>query len=231
MSFSFTSLHDTVDTCTTSRGIGHALTRFARHHGFLHYAYLSIEDSGLRYLGDYPEVWRQQYMADQLFRLDPVIARARRFTGTFAWSINDWTNDRLEAFKMKAVDHGLSQGLTIAARASFDRQLLLSFSGPDAQSQALLSQDLSSAVPTLMGLHYRLSDLGAGSLHRRSVPLSSRQLLCLTWAARGKTAVETGIITSLSTRTVQHYLDASREKLGAATVPHLVAIAKDRRIL
>lgn len=231
MSFSFTSLLDFVDTSTTSRAIGHALGSFARHHGFLHYAYLSIEDNGLRYLGDYPEDWRQQYMADQMFRLDPVIAMARRLTGTFAWSTDDWTNDRLEGFKLKAADHGLSQGLTIAARASFDRQLLLSFSGPDAQSQALLCQDLSTAVPVLMGLHYKLSDLGTGSLNRRIVPLSSRQLLCLTWAARGKTAVETGIITSLSTRTVQHYLDAARERLGAATVPHLVAIAKDRRIL
>lgn len=231
MSFSFTSLLDFVDTSMTARAIGHALGCFARHHGFRHYAYLSLQDGGLRYFGDYPKDWRQQYMAEELHRLDPVIATARRVTGPFVWSTGDWGDQRLDAFKTNAIGHGLSQGVTIAARASFDRQLLLSFSGPDARSRALLSQDISNAVPVLMGLHYKLSELAVAPLNTHLMPLSSRELLCLTWAAKGKTAVETGMITSLSTRTVQHYLDAARLKLGAATVSQLVAIAKDRSIL
>jgi len=55
--------------------------------------------------------------------------------------------------------------------------------------------------------------------------------MCLKWAAKGKTAPETAILTGINPRTVQHYLDKAREKLEAATVPHLVAIAKDHGLL
>jgi len=39
----------------------------------------------------------------------------------------------------------------------------------------------------------------------------------LTWAARGKTSAEIGVILDLSKRTVDFHLDNARTKLGAAT--------------
>lgn len=234
MSISFRALLDLVDTASTSRALGHALSCFAQLHGFRQHAYLSLQDTRLQYFGDYPKAWREQYMQEELFQVDPVIDKARRSTGPFFWSTSEWIpspDKRLEAFTRNAINHGLFQGLTICARASFDRQLLLSFTGPDPGAKMPLRNDLSDAVPLLMGLHYKLSMLRATDATTGRSPLSSRELLCLTWAAQGKTAHETGIITGLSTRTVQHYLDRARLKLGAATVPHLVAIAKDIRSL
>ncbi len=62
-------------------------------------------------------------------------------------------------------------------------------------------------------------------------PTVFKEILCLKWAAMGKTAPETAIITGLSPRTVQHYLDAARGKLNASTVTHLVAISKDLKVI
>lgn len=47
----------------------------------------------------------------------------------------------------------------------------------------------------------------------------------------GKTAPETAMLTGINARTVQHYLDKARAKLGAESVPELVAIAKDRGLV
>lgn len=234
MSTSFRTLLDLVDTASTPRAIGHALSCFAQLHGFRRHAYLSLQDTRFQYFGDYPRAWREQYMQEKLVQVDPVIKKARRSTGPFFWSTSDWSpsvDQRLKTFTSDAINHGLSHGLTICARASFDRQLILSFTGPEPGAQVPRQYDLSDAVPLLMGLHYRLSTLRATVAATGTAPLSSRELLCLSWAAEGKTAYETGIINGLSTRTVQHYLDNARLKLGAATVPHLVAIAKDNRIL
>ncbi len=48
---------------------------------------------------------------------------------------------------------------------------------------------------------------------------------------QGKGTPEISILTGLSARTVQHYLDAARLKLGAATVAQLVAISKDTKLI
>lgn len=53
----------------------------------------------------------------------------------------------------------------------------------------------------------------------------------MMWAAKGKTAPETARLTGIKARTVQNYLDNARRKLGAATVPQLVAIAKDHGLV
>lgn len=48
---------------------------------------------------------------------------------------------------------------------------------------------------------------------------------------KGKNGPETAKITGIKPRTVQHYLDNARRKLGAQSVPHLVAIARDHGLV
>lgn len=233
MPLTFRTLLDFVDTATHPQALHPVLERFTRAHGFRHYAYLSLQTSGTRYLGDYPPRWEGQYLGERLDRLDPVIARARSCSGAFWWSVADWAkigDRRLKLFASDALGHGVGYGLSISARASFDTQLVLSFAGAE-HVQPMPEKEIADAVPLLMGFHYRLSTMLGLSSGPGFKPLSSRETLCLAWAARGKTAPETAAITGLSPRTVQHYLDAAREKLGAVTISQLVAISKDLKLI
>ena len=47
--------------------------------------------------------------------------------------------------------------------------------------------------------------------------MSDREVEVLTWAARGKTSAEIGVILDPSKQTVDFHLDNARTKLGAAT--------------
>ncbi|MER8880866.1 helix-turn-helix domain-containing protein, partial [Mesorhizobium sp. M0684] len=49
------------------------------------------------------------------------------------------------------------------------------------------------------------------------VALSRREIECLKWAARGKTAWEIGRILGISRRTAAYHRDNARKKLGAPT--------------
>lgn len=233
MSHKFRMLLDIVDTAMDRSTFAQALKNLAADQGFSHYAFLSLAGEQINYFGDYPQTWEQLYLKERLDKLDPVITRSRQNTGTFNWSASEWMNSNntgLKAFATNAAEHGIVHGLTISARASFDTQLILSFCSPD-HPQVPTSHSTSDAIAFVMGLHYRLTPvLGA---HSNSIfsPLSSRETLCLIWAAKGKTAPETATIAGLSPRTVQHYLDAARAKFNASNVSQLIAIAKDMKLI
>lgn len=53
----------------------------------------------------------------------------------------------------------------------------------------------------------------------------------LRWAARGKTAEDTGEVLNISGRTVEKHLQTAMEKLGAAHKAHAVALAISRGLI
>jgi DNA-binding CsgD family transcriptional regulator len=64
-----------------------------------------------------------------------------------------------------------------------------------------------------------------------SGPLSAREIEVLTWAARGKSAWETGEIMSISKRTVDEHAYQAMRKLGASNRIQAVAIAVRNRLI
>jgi len=63
------------------------------------------------------------------------------------------------------------------------------------------------------------------------VQLSPRELECLEWAARGKTAWEIGRILGISRYTAASYLNNAKEKLGVRTIVQAVMrIAADKGV-
>lgn len=64
-----------------------------------------------------------------------------------------------------------------------------------------------------------------------SVRITARERECLRWCAEGKTSEEIGIILSLSTHTVNHYLISATKKLNAVNRMHAITIAIRHSIL
>jgi LuxR family transcriptional regulator, activator of conjugal transfer of Ti plasmids len=234
MVMQFRTLFDNLDAALSDAALSHALSTFARHNGFDHHAYLSLEGHEICCFSTFPKSWQNLYLTNGFTNLDPVVGQARRKSGPFVWSATNWlraSNTELSCFSKAAIEHGITHGLTVSARSSFDRQLILSFASSNKHSWQLDALEMSDSIPVLMGLHYRLQHLRHISRHSSPSPLSSQERLCLIWAAKGKTAPEIGMLAQLSARTVQHYLDAARLKLGASTVAQLVALAKDMKVI
>jgi LuxR family transcriptional activator of conjugal transfer of Ti plasmids len=58
-----------------------------------------------------------------------------------------------------------------------------------------------------------------------------RERQCLAWASSGKTMQEMAAILNVTSRVVKFHLDNGRRKLGAATLPHAVALAIRQELL
>jgi DNA-binding response OmpR family regulator len=63
----------------------------------------------------------------------------------------------------------------------------------------------------------RLARVARSAVWPKRVGLREREVETLTWAARGKTFGEIGMILGLSKRTVEFHLENARRKLGVAT--------------
>ena len=63
------------------------------------------------------------------------------------------------------------------------------------------------------------------------VRVTVRERECLRWCAEGKTSEEIGIILSLSTHTVNHYLISATKKLNAVNRVHAITTAIRRGLL
>ena len=71
-------------------------------------------------------------------------------------------------------------------------------------------------------IYERLLELDKGSKPQKTQKLSQREGECLMWKASGKTSAEIAIILKLSEHTVNHYLTAACQKLGATNRAHAV---------
>ena len=67
--------------------------------------------------------------------------------------------------------------------------------------------------------------LGARARPDTAIRITARERECLRWCAEGKTSDEIGIILSLSTHTVNHYLISATKKLNAVNRMHAITTA------
>lgn len=216
------------------RMIKSALKSFANSHGFERFAYLQTEALEIRTFNSYPEEWQDIYLGSQYSRVDPVVTEAKRRMELFSWTADDWPArgaSELRRFRDQAIEHGIRSGLTIPVEGSFGSTMMLTFASSEKKVGNAILQDPQKAVRAVLAIHYRLKIIASTTIIAPKRLLSPREAMCLMWAAKGKSAPETATLTGINARTVQHYLDKAREKLDAATVPHLVAIAKDHGLV
>ena len=109
--------------------------------------------------------------------------------------------------------------------------MMLTFASSERKADISSVLDSKKAVQMVMVVHYQLKIIAVKTAVNPKKMLAPREMLCLVWASRGKTAFKTALLTGINARTVQHYLDKAREKLGAESVQQLVAIAKDRGLV
>ncbi|TCU08656.1 autoinducer binding domain-containing protein [Rhizobium sullae] len=228
------SLIDMAEAAHDERMIKSALKSFANSSGFERFAYLQTEGAAICTFNSYPDDWQDIYLGSQYSRIDPVVTEAKRRMEVFSWTADDWKargTSELKRFRDQAIEHGIRSGVTIPVEGSFGSTMMLTFASSEKKVEISKLQDPQKAMRAVLTIHYRLKIIAAATIVAPKRLLSPREAMCLMWAAKGKNAPETAVLTGINPRTVQHYLDSARRKLEAATVPQLVAIAKDHGLV
>ena len=229
------SLIDTLDVARDERMVRAALKSFATACGYERFAYLRTAGGEIKTFNSYQPEWQDIYFENRYSRIDPVVTTAKRRREMFAWSADDWNfrsmtkEERL--FRSQAIDFGVRCGLTIPVEGSFGSILMLTLATSQKHADASALGDRARAERAVLYAHHRLRVLAERSLSAPKLALSPKELVCLKWAAKGKYMPEIAEVTNTQYRTVQHYLDNARAKLGATNLTHAVAIAKDRGLL
>ncbi|WP_420360377.1 autoinducer binding domain-containing protein [Agrobacterium vitis] len=230
----FRSLIDMLEAAQDELTIKGAMKRFARSCGYERFAYLQKEGAQIKTFNTYAKPWERIYLSADYSNIDPVVTQAKRKRDMFFWTADDWRprgSAELRRFRDQSIEHGLRSGMTIPVEGSYGTSIMLTFASSERNVDLPVDFDPTRAVQLVMMVHYRLKMIGGKTAINPKQALSSREMDCLIWAAKGKNTLEIADVVGIAYRTVQHHLDKARGKLGAESVPHLVAIAKERGLL
>lgn len=228
----FQSFIDRLGESTDASALRESMEQTAQALGLSCFAYLCLSDRGensTQLVSTYPSAWTDHYLRNHYERYDPVILRALKDTEPFEWGLNPATrrlSEQQRELFAEAAKHGICSGFTIPIHDSRGPIAAVSFAADRAHAAALLRRatDQKRVLQLIaMYFHAHARRWLAPDRIVDGVRLSPREIECIRWAARGKSAWEIGSILGISRHTAATYLDSARAKLGVRTVVQLVA--------
>lgn len=196
---------------------------------FFAFAFLALPDGRQPLLiSTYPPDWTDHYIAQGYQRRDPVILHSYQVFDLFTWSPQMAKRFGLGArdFFCEAASFNIRCGITIpihdwpgglaAMTFATDRRMVRFDTCPNCDALALL----------FIALHF--------SNHLRwmlepvrvieGAMLTAREYQCLSWAAEGKSHIDTAQIMDLTVRIVSRDLESVRGKLGVRSIHQAIAL-------
>jgi LuxR family transcriptional regulator, quorum-sensing system regulator BjaR1 len=172
----------------------------------------------------WPAQWSELYNRENFHAVDPVPRHCFNTLNPFEWKDAPYDREHdLAAHNvmMRARDFRLHDGFCIPIHYD-DATAAVSIAG----ERPYLDAETRSALH-LIGVftHSRLRALARPALAQPARRLSEIEAEVLRWAARGKTAWETGRILQLSERTVRWHLEEAQRKLMTKNKTATVALA------
>jgi DNA-binding CsgD family transcriptional regulator len=215
-------------------GVQSLLERELGHYGFHMFAYLSFvpgeNTDEVLALTTYPPSWVKSYCSNRYDRLDPIIARSISTTLPFIWSIRTGRSgltQQQRRFFDEAGDHGIRHGFTVPIHDRSGKAATLTVATSDDRSEVerLLKSHQHALHLIAIYLHawIRRSQLTSDRAMRPL--LTQREIACIQWAVRGKSAMDTAEILRIRPRTVVFHIENAKRKFGVATLQQAVAHA------
>jgi LuxR family quorum sensing-dependent transcriptional regulator len=178
----------------------------------------------------FPSGWADRYTARCYVFRDPIVHRLQTDRNPFTWDdafASCSVPDDVALIRGEASDFGLRVGHVVPVSILDGSVAAVSFGGDranvDPEGRAALGFVASYAVGSV--LHRRES-------RQRSLGrVTGREFDCLLWASEGKTDWEISVILGISKSTVTKHILSAREKLGAATKGHAIAIALRSKLI
>ena len=173
----------------------------------------------------YPASWIKRYLQMGYVDLDPVVREGFLRTLPFDWSELKVQSAAEYAFLTDALAHGVGpHGYSIPVRSKHGHRGLFSLSFSRSQEEWV--NFLETTQPALIQI--------ANRVHRRVITevfgedrphLTTRELECLLWIARGKDTSDIAVILNISPHTTRDYLKSVRYKLDCVTSAQAVSKA------
>lgn len=218
-----------ISECKTNYDILRLAREFARAHRFDYFAIGRIPDPGERTMAsvsivsNWPADLVAAYDKSGFLSKSPVVKSLRKSTKPFIWEANaiDPQSSMFPGpeYSELFARFGVNMSVTIPVQQASGQRGVVTLSG---------KRNLPTE-PELMEISYyanllfsQIAEIGNGEQEQENV-LSSRERECLQWTASGKTSQEIATILELSEHTVNHYLSAACQKLGAVNRAHAVA--------
>lgn len=220
-------LRESSDAVTLQTVMARAVAAFDLH-AFAYLALPSAPSSQTRLISTYPTSWTTHYLRERYEHVDPVIKTALTRDDPFEWGRDvasiELSNPQQQLFD-EASEFGIRHGFTIPLRCLAGPVAALTFATDQCRPAFQRSMKLNLQALQLMSIQFHNHVRRKLDRNRivSGVPLTERELQCLQWKSKGKSAWEIGQILGISRRTAAFHLDNARAKLGVRSVCQAVA--------
>jgi DNA-binding CsgD family transcriptional regulator len=227
----FENLLDQIASLSQIENLDKLLIRLTDEYGLKNAAYYASRLPGSKeplIVTTYSESWVKQYISEDYFLIDPVIAETKQTIMPINWSKISPINKSNMKFFGEAKEFGVGKnGITLPIRGMDGDLALLSVTSDvsDAQWQASIYALMCDFQVIAHAIHARVRQLSLPASANSNSRLSHRELQCLQWAARGKTNDDIATILGISERVVRAYIESARFKLNATNKNQVVAKA------
>lgn len=246
-----------IETCQSIDELKRALQKVSEGYGFASFNFLDIGAPHVDlpfHIGSMKQQFATDYFGNKLIHVDPCISFARRMNTPFVWGdvpFPEYKGVRKSGAQMTievAGDHGYREGFIVPFHFS-DRlgrvgsSLVVFFWADRVQRfQFLIATKKHEMHLIMVYWAQRMLDLiwqEQKSKHGFSAKpfadgdetLTDRERDVLSWAARGKTALDTADILVLAEETVNTHIRNAVRKLGANNKTHAVTLAIYRGLI
>jgi LuxR family transcriptional regulator, quorum-sensing system regulator CciR len=199
------------------------------HFALIHHTNLSRLSPSLVHLDTYPSVWREHFVANDLYLDDPILHACVRTHLGFAWAdtadmipLSKRHRTILESARREGIGEGFTVPINIPGEVNGSCSFATRFGKALPHKHLIFAQLLGS-----------FAFQAARRLREKSYPISTkmppmltpRQRECVVLVGNGKTDWEIATILGLREDTVTKYLNAARERYGVARRMQLVVAA------
>lgn len=172
----------------------------------------------------YPKAWLSVYQEKQLYFIDPIVIEQYKSSGTQFWkdTYRKYRGRNTLDFIHNASAFGLKYGISSGIKSSSKGVgSIITFSNSNdyfKEHQKAIMDILAPHLHQALVRIYKHLNI-EGPLH-----LTERETEIIHWIKEGKTNWEISMILNISERTVKFHLNNIKEKLGAVSKFHAVAI-------
>lgn len=179
-------------------------------------------------ISTYPAKWTDHYLRNHYEKMDPVILGSLMISEPFEWGPGIAPRPLSKSqygFLEEAAQFGIRCGFTVPIHDPRGPIAAVTFAADQRRASFQRCIEQHRHVLQLMAMYFHAHARRRLTPNRvvDGIALSPRELECLEWAAKGKSAWEIGRLLNITRRTAAFHLDNAKTKFGVRTICQAVA--------
>lgn len=229
--------HKVVDAsavATSSQDLKNQLVRLTRESGFSSFSYLNLKSPPVL-ISNASSEWQKRYIEKAYPLIDPILEMAKRKRQAFIWSASSVPKTAApehRRFYAEAAEFEIRAGISIPVRVGFGRLAMITLAAESdaATLDRQIDPILAANAATL--IHARFHRVESAPIF---TPVTSKfkpqEIMCLKWAAEGKTMREISKIEGMKYSTVRFHLAEAKSKLNVFSLRKAITLAMTLKLI